>query len=96
MGRTRPALWTIPPLGEARFLPRLGGEAPDEACRQGAPVCLRTAHLYGDGGLEVEAGFNDLGAVAGDCIQQHEVIMTTRTLPPVDWLSLQAAVADAR
>jgi hypothetical protein len=46
--------------------------------------------------MEVEAGLSDLGAVAGDHIQQHKVLMTTRTLPPVDRLSLQAAVADAR
>jgi len=44
----------------------LVGDASDEACRQGQPVCLRTDHLHGDGGMEVEEGFNDLGAVAGD------------------------------
>jgi len=46
--------------------------------------------------MEVEASLSDPGAVAGDRIQQYEAIMTTRTLLPVDRLSLQAAIADAR
>ena len=50
-------------------------------------------HLDGDGGMEVEEGFNDMGAVAGDGIQQHEVPMTKLKLSPVDRLSHQAAVA---
>jgi hypothetical protein len=71
----------------------LVGDAPYEALRQGEPVRLRADHLDGDGGMEVEEGFNDMGAVAGDDIQQHEVPMTKLKLPSVDRLSHQAAIA---
>ena len=61
--------------------------------RQGEPVGLSADQMDGDGGMEVEEGFNDMGAVAGNCIQQHEATMTKLKLSPVDRLSHQAAIA---
>ena len=70
----------------------LVGNAPYEALRQGESVGLRAEHLDGDGGMEVEEGFNDMGAVAGDGIQQrgsHDETQTLACGPAVP----QAAVA---
>src|SRR5262245_56678157 len=93
VGLTLAELWTIQTLREVCFLPVLVGEAPYEVLRQGEPVRLRADHLDGDSRMEVEEGFNDMGAGAGDDVQQHEVPMTKLKLSSVDRLSHQATIA---